>query len=154
MANARRFEWLREYQDLQNQKRFMQYKLHKRQLNLARWQDGDLKNVKINERSKAARLEEPIEGLKEQIQIIDNVMADLNEFIGTLDDLDSKIGKLKYIDGLTLEQIAEELDYSYDYIRKRHAALKRFIIVIDKFLPEEHDYTQLDMFLDKTTNIE
>lgn len=147
MKNGRRFEWLREYQNLQNQKRFVQYKIRKRKLNLARWEDGDLKNVKINERSKAAHLEEVIDELQEQVELIDQVIDDLNEFIATLDDLDSQIVKLKYIDSMKLSEIAETLGYSDEYIRQRHAAISRFIIAIDKYVPDDHDYTQLDLLL-------
>ena len=43
---------------------------------------------------------------------------------------------MKYINGMTLEQIAEELNYSVSHIRKRHAELMRTIKFVEKYILE------------------
>ena len=47
--------------------------------------------------------------------------------IDRFDGLDNQILKMKYIDGMTLEIIASELEYSNSYIYKKHAELARII---------------------------
>lgn len=63
-------------------------------------------------------------------QRVEKLAEERNEIIQMVDKfqgLDQQILKLKYIDGLTLEAIADETDYSYQYIKNKHAELMRMI---------------------------
>ena len=62
------------------------------------------------------RVEKLAEERKEIIQMVEKFQG-----------LDQQILKMKYIDGLTLESIADETGYSYQYIRSRHADIMRMI---------------------------
>lgn len=47
--------------------------------------------------------------------------------------IDQQILKLKYIQGMTLEEIAEELGCSAELVRKKHAELHRRLDFLDDF---------------------
>ena len=45
-------------------------------------------------------------------------MYKLKKLVSTFKGLENRILKLKYIDGMTLERVADELNYSTGYINK------------------------------------
>lgn len=47
--------------------------------------------------------------------------------VGTFDTLENKIMKLKRIDGLTLDKVAQQLGYSSVHVKKIHAELMKEI---------------------------
>ncbi|PEP49720.1 transcriptional regulator [Bacillus pseudomycoides] len=51
--------------------------------------------------------------------------------------LENKILKMKYIDGMKLERIAEELNYSPSYINLKHAEIMRRIKFVERLKSEE-----------------
>lgn len=62
------------------------------------------------------------------IELLANYLIDKKEekkelikLVSTFKHLDNKILKMKYIDGMTLERIAEHLGHSASYIYKEHA---------------------------------
>jgi DNA-directed RNA polymerase specialized sigma subunit len=101
----------------------MSLKLNKNEL--SRWKnyswghDGDLaKNQKfLTALQKQNHLKVVIRELNEEI------VQTIDKFSG----LNQKILKLKYIDGLTLEAIANETGYTHQYIKNKHAELMRII---------------------------
>src|SRR5690606_19851818 len=108
------------------------YKLEREETELDRWVYGDLQGVKLNKDSIASGIEERITALKKEIEFKKKQLNKLIELIDTFEGLEHKILKLKYIDGLTLEQIAEELNYSTSHIKKKHAELIRTIKFVEK----------------------
>lgn len=126
-------EWLKDYQQLEQDIDYLYYQLERNEHELKRWTSGDLLKVRLNENSIAAGLEETIEKIKEEIVYKEEQKEKLIQLVNTFKGLDNKIIKLKYIDGMTLEQIAEELSYSASHIRKRHAEIARTIKFVEMY---------------------
>jgi len=68
------------------------------------------------------------------IQVLANYLIDKKEekkelikLVSTFKHLDNKILKLKYIDKMTLESIANQLGFSDSYIYKKHAKLLKIM---------------------------
>lgn len=127
-----KYQWLLEYQQLQEEIDLLKWKIRKSELELERWMDpGDLGNLKLSSESKSAKLEKNIERdkayLNEKELSMEALMIMVNRFKG----IDNKVLKMKYIDGLTLECIAEELNYSSSHIYKKHAELVKTIKFIE-----------------------
>lgn len=59
-------------------------------------------------------------------------MKKLTDLIEKFKGLDNNILKMKYIDGMTLEQIAYELNYSTRYICNKHAEIMKIIKFVEK----------------------
>ncbi|MFD2046027.1 sigma factor-like helix-turn-helix DNA-binding protein [Ornithinibacillus salinisoli] len=128
------YEWLKDYQQLMNDIDYLHFQLEQNETELKRWTSGDLFNVRLNEDSIASGLEERIEKIKDEIVVKVKQKDQMVQLVSTFKGLDNKILKMKYIDGMTLENIAEALNYSASHIRKRHAELVRTI----KFLEMYH----------------
>jgi RNA polymerase sigma factor (sigma-70 family) len=128
------YEWLKDYHQLKESIDYLSFKLEQNEIELKRWVEGDLEGVPLQRESIAANLEEIIERIKEEIQVKQKQLNSLIDLVDTFKGLDHKILKMKYIDSLTLEEIAEKLNYSASHIRKRHAELVRTI----KFLEMYH----------------
>ncbi|MDT2595621.1 sigma-70 family RNA polymerase sigma factor [Enterococcus pseudoavium] len=101
---------------------------------LARWSnyadtDGDLAKHQtfLTSLEKQARLKEEIIDLNQRIERLEKERDEIVQMVDKFKGLDQQILKLKYIDGLTLEAIADETGYTYQYIRSRHAEIMRII---------------------------
>lgn len=111
----------------------MKWQINKAELELARWLDPkDLGNVKLTNESKSAHIEEDIERLKARLDEKQSTMKKLMMMIERFKGLDNQILKMKYIEGYTLEGIAEELHYSSSYIYKKHAEVIKTIKFIER----------------------
>ncbi len=53
--------------------------------------------------------------------------------IDSFSGIDNQIIKMKYIDGMKLEDIAEEIDYAPSYVRQRHAEIRKTLNFIDEY---------------------
>ncbi|GMC00408.1 sigma-70 family RNA polymerase sigma factor [Enterococcus thailandicus] len=101
---------------------------------LARWSnyvdtDGDLAKHQtfLTSLEKQARLKGVILDLNQRYEKLQKEREEIIQMVDKFTGLDQKILKLKYIDGLTLESIAAETGYTYQYIRSRHADIMRMI---------------------------
>lgn len=125
------YEWLRDYQKLLEEIEYLEFSIERNEIELKRWVEGDLQDVRLTEESNGAKLEEIIErqvkGLVFKRDQLDKLIDLVDKFRG----LDNKILKLKYIDGMTLETIAEELNYSASYIYKKHAEMMKTLKFVD-----------------------
>ena len=65
-----RFEWLKNYQDLEDQILFMKWNLNKSKLELDRWLSGDLAKVRIEKNSRSSKLEETIAAIEKEKKIL------------------------------------------------------------------------------------
>ena len=127
-----RYQWLQEYQKLEEEIEILKWKIRKSEVELERWCDPrDLGKVKINNESTASHLEEYIKRdrafLCEKELAMEALMIMIERFKG----LDNQILKMKYIDGMTLDSIADELKYSNSYIYKKHAEVVRTIKFVE-----------------------
>lgn len=126
-------EWLLEYKKLEQQISFLKLKLIKKEQEL---------NKKINgcnsifEDDKEESLNE-VNFLDLEIIEVENLKYSLIRLVDGFKGLDNKILKMKYVDGMTLEKIAEELGYSRSYIYTRHAVINKQIKFLEKELKSE-----------------
>ncbi|WP_240077925.1 sigma-70 family RNA polymerase sigma factor [Enterococcus gallinarum] len=101
---------------------------------LYRWQnysneDGDLAKHQtfLTALQKQARLKEVIESLATREEQLKKQRQDIIDTIEKFQGLDQRILKMKYVDGMKLESIAQETGYTYQYIKNKHAELMRII---------------------------
>ena len=101
-------------------------------MELERWYDPrDLGKVKITNESTASHLEEYIKRDRAFLGEKEFAMEALMIMIERFKGLDNQILKMKYIDGMTLREISEELNYSYSYIMSKHASMVRTIKFVE-----------------------
>lgn len=100
-------------------------------------------SVEINQRILGRQSEKEKNALKKSIQELNQRVEQLEkereeiiELIDKFSGLNQKILKLKYVEGLTLESIADETGYSYSYIKSKHAEIIRIIEFQEKFEEE------------------
>ncbi|MGM0189676.1 sigma-70 family RNA polymerase sigma factor [Enterococcus sp. AZ147] len=112
----------------------LQLALNLNEKELHRWQnysnnDGDLAKHQtfLTALQKQARLKEVIESLATREEELKKQRQDIIETIEKFQGLDQRILKMKYVEGLTLESVAEETGYTYQYIRSRHADIMKMI---------------------------
>lgn len=126
------FNWLKEYQRLEEEIAYLEYNLDKTKAELKRWIHGDLQDVRVTVGSEGAKVEERIEAIEYELAHKLNDMYKLKKLISRFRGLDNKILKMKYVDGMTLEQIAEEISYSSSHIKKKHAEIVRLIKFVER----------------------
>lgn len=125
------FDWLKDYQKLEEEIAYIEFNLDKTNAELKRWISGDLAKYKLTAESDGAKVEEHIEAIKYELAHKMNDMYDLQNLISKFKGLDNKIIKKKYIDGMTLEQIAYDLNYSPNYIKRKHAEIMKILKFVD-----------------------
>lgn len=130
--NHHLFDWLKDYQKLEEDIEYLDYNLDKTKAELKRWVSGDLREVRLTAESEGAKVEEYIQEIEYELAHKWNDMYKLKKLISKFRGLDNKILKMKYVDGMTLEQIAEEISYSSSHIKKRHAELVRLIRFVER----------------------
>ncbi|MBY0036683.1 sigma-70 family RNA polymerase sigma factor [Bacillus cereus] len=121
------FDWLKDYQKLEERIAYLDYNLDKTKAELKRWVSGDLREVRLTAESEGAKVEERIEAIEYELAHKMNAMCDLLKLISKFKGLENKLLKMKYVDGMTLEEIAEDMNYSSSYIYKKHAEIIRRI---------------------------
>ncbi|WP_144497463.1 hypothetical protein [Bacillus toyonensis] len=127
------FNWLKEYQRLEEEIAYLEYNLVKTKAELKRWIYGDLQGIRLSAASEGAKVENHIEAITYELAHKMNAMYELKILLNKFKGLDNQILKMKYVDGMTLEQIAEKSRYSPSHIKKKHAEMVRLI----KFIAQE-----------------
>lgn len=130
--NHHLFDWLKDYQKLEERIAYLDYNLDKTKAELKRWVSGDLREVRLTAESEGAKVEERIEAIEYELAHKMNDMYKLKNLISKFRGLDNQILKMKYVDGMTLEQIAEEISYSSSHIKKKHAEIIRLIKFVER----------------------
>lgn len=128
-----RFQWLKDYQDLEDQILYLKWNLNKSRLELSRWIHGDLAKVRLEKNSRASSLEENIQRIVQEIEVMEEQRKELLAIVASFKGLDNDIVRMKYIEGCSLEIIAEEVGYSASYIRQRHAEIRKTIQFLDEY---------------------
>ena len=130
-----RYQWLQEYQKLEEEIEILKWKIRKSEVELERWCDPrDLGKVKITNESNASYLEENIKRDKAFLGEKELAMEAFMIMIDRFKGLDNQILRMKYIDGMTLKDISIELNYSYSYIMTRHSILVKVIKINEGLL--------------------
>ncbi|MBG9618014.1 MULTISPECIES: hypothetical protein [Bacillus] len=127
------FNWLKEYQRLEEEIVYLEYNLDKTKAELKRWIYGDLQSIRLSAASEGAKVEERMEVITYELAHKMNEMYTLIKLMNKFRGLDNQILKMKYVDGMTLEEIAEASRYSLSHIKKKHAEIVRLI----KFIEQE-----------------
>ncbi|PEL12682.1 sigma factor-like helix-turn-helix DNA-binding protein [Bacillus sp. AFS017336] len=127
------YEWLKDYQRLEEEISYLEFNLEQSERELKRWVFGDLSDVKLQAESDGAKLEDRIEWIKNKLTERIEQKEQLVILVSTFKGLDHKVLRLKYIDGCTLEEIAEQLNYSSSHIKKKHAELVRTIKFAEEY---------------------
>lgn len=127
------YEWLKDYQALEKHIDYLEYQLDKEKSELSRWEGGNLSNLKLEAKSKAANLEAVIAELEADLQIQMIQKNKLLKLVYTFNGLDQEILRKKYIEGMTLEGISYELHYSFGYVRKKHTEIMKAIKLLDSW---------------------
>lgn len=118
------YEWLNSYQKLEQEIYYLDWELEVSKKELERWCDPmDLGKYSLTKDSRGAKLEELIEDQEKRLAHNMNQIYDLRNLIYSFKGLDQHILRMKYIEGLTLKEIALELKHDYGYIRKTHAEI-------------------------------
>lgn len=101
---------------------------------LERWEnysfkDGDLAKQQtfLTALQKQTRLKEVISSLVSRQEHLEQQRKEIVDTIEKFKGLEQRILKMKYVEGMKLEAIAEETGYSYQYIKNKHAELMRII---------------------------
>ncbi|MDA2634989.1 hypothetical protein PDQ79_10490 [Bacillus cereus] len=126
------FNWLNRYQELEGEMEYMEFNLQRSKRELKRWVSGDLQDIRLTATSEGAKIEERIVAMEYELAHKTNDLYDLKQIIGKFKGLDHQILKMKYVDGMTLEQIAETSRYSSSHIKKKHAEIIRLIKFIER----------------------
>lgn len=118
--------WLKNYWDLEEELSVIEWDIKKSKLELTRWEEGG--DLFDNNKFDTAlmhqkRIRYSINQLQEVLLEKQKLKEELVSFMDNFKGLDNQILKMKYIDGMTLEVIAEELSYSVSHIKKKHAEL-------------------------------
>lgn len=128
-----RFQWLKDYQELDEQILYLKWNLNKSKLELSRWVNGDLADVRIEKNSRSASLEENIQKIENEIEILEEQRKEMLAIINSFKGIDNEIIRKKYVEGCSLEIIAEEIGYSAYYVRQRHADIRKTLDFLDEY---------------------
>ncbi|HDR8159547.1 TPA: sigma-70 family RNA polymerase sigma factor [Bacillus cereus] len=126
------YDWLKDYRKLEEDIEYLEFNLEKTKLELKRWVSGDLRDVRLTAHSDGAKVEKNIQKIKNELDFKKERKDQLVSLISKFEGLENQILKMKYIDGMTLEEIAEKINYSTSHIKKKHAELIRLIKFVDK----------------------
>ncbi|MGP4038345.1 hypothetical protein ACTWP4_00340 [Gracilibacillus sp. D59] len=121
------FEWLKDYQKIEEEIIYLEFELKRNKKELGRWINGDLSDVKLTEKSKAAKLEEIIAGIEYELAHKMNDLYDAKQLIGKFKGLENQILYGKYVEGKTLTVIAYDLGYTPGHIYNIHAQIMKKI---------------------------
>lgn len=128
-----RFQWLKDYQDLDDQIVYLKWNLNKSKLERVRWVYGDLQEVRLEKNSRASSLEENIGKITKEIELLDEQRTEMLAIINSFKGLENDIVRMKYIDGMKLDDIAAEIGYSASHIRKKHAEIRAKLDFLDDY---------------------
>lgn len=122
------YEWLKDYRKLEEEIAYLEFNLERTKRELSRWENvSDLGKYKLEAESLGANVEETIEVIEYELGHKLNDLNELKKLISTFDGLEYKILYRKHIEGKTLECIANELNYSTNYIKIKHANVMRMM---------------------------
>ena len=128
-----RFQWLKDYQELEEQILYLKWNLNKSKLELDRWVYGDLADIRLEKNSRSSFLEVNIRKIAEEIVSLENQRKELLELISSFKGIDNKIVKAKYIDNRCIEDIADHEGYSVSYVRKRFTEINKTLDFVGEY---------------------
>ena len=127
-----KFQWLKDYKEIKQDIAYLEDNLSRSKKELTRWVEGDLAKYKLTSESDGAKLEERIEVIENELAHKYNDLKSIETLVASFEGLEHKILIAKYIENLTLEQTAEKLNYSHNYIKHKHAEIMRILRYVEK----------------------
>jgi DNA-directed RNA polymerase specialized sigma subunit len=121
------YEWLRDYQKLEEDASYLEFELERYKKELGRWMSGDLQNTKLEADSRASKLEDIIVSAEHELAHKMNDLFDAKKLISKFKGLENKILFMKYVEGKTLTETAYELGYTPGHIYNKHAQIVKMI---------------------------
>lgn len=122
------FEWLELYQNLDMQQQALEIKKDICIEEMERWHSISYARADLGKKhdfhsrlQQVSRIEEELEELNERIKKLEEQKERVLSLLDRFQGIEHKILRKKYVDGLTLQEIAYDLGYSEQYIRKKHA---------------------------------
>jgi DNA-directed RNA polymerase specialized sigma subunit len=79
-------------------------------------------NTALNQSEKKIKY---LNRLKERLELLEEAKKKIDAAMNQFEGLDYKVAKMRYLDGMTLKQIASELGFSYAYIREVMSKLRK-----------------------------
>jgi len=127
------YEWLKDYRKLEDEIAYLEFNLERTKRELKRWENSsDLGKYKLEAESLGANVEERIDAIEYELAHNINDLYELKKLICTFSGLEYKILFRKHVEGKTLECIANELNYSTNYIKMKHANIMRMMQYAEK----------------------
>ncbi|MFJ8531611.1 sigma factor-like helix-turn-helix DNA-binding protein [Bacillus sp. NPDC094106] len=116
---------LKDYQRLDEDIAYLEYKLEKTKAELKRrsYLDKNILSMDLSDEE----TEKILDQLKMELASKKEQLQQLVDLVSKFKSLEQQILKLKYIDGMTLESIGSKLKYSPSYIKQKHAEIMRRI---------------------------
>ena len=130
------YQWLKGYKEQEQQISYLKWSLTKSELELERWIYGDLATLNIEKNSRSSILEKNIKRMKQEIERLEKNKQAVKQFVDNLEGIENEIVKLKYIDGMTLEEIAQTTKYSFSYIRQKHSNIRKLTSLVNEYKNE------------------
>ncbi|MGO3375484.1 MAG: hypothetical protein ACTIMI_11320 [Brochothrix thermosphacta] len=130
MITIHDYEWLRLYNDTMTDIDILELEIECKEKELSRWLDGgDLEKTQtfLTSLEKQGEIKEVINNLKTKLEEKQSHRDKIVTLIERFEGLDNRILIMRYVDELSLSEIALLTGYSYQYIRDRHARLKKII---------------------------
>ncbi|PDZ96295.1 transcriptional regulator [Bacillus cereus] len=118
---------LNDYQKLEQEITYVEYKLERKRVELKRQISCDLSEDKLTGDLGNVEMEEVIKQVKQELLLKKQKLQMLINLMSKFEGVENKILKMKYRDGMTLGAIGDELNYSPDYIKHKHAEIMRRI---------------------------
>lgn len=129
------YEWLSKYQEWEQKIAVLDWELGTYKNELKRWKDSnDLGKYSLVKESKASKLEDIIESLEYDLALNMNNLYDLKKVIYSFRGIEQHILRMKYVEGLTLKEIASELGYTYEHIRRKHSQIINKVDFKEKYV--------------------
>jgi DNA-directed RNA polymerase specialized sigma subunit len=129
------YEWLSKYQEWEQKIALLDWELETYKEELRRWKNpDDLGRYSLVKESKASKLEDIIDNLEYELAVQMNYRYDLRKVIYSFKGIEQHILRMKYVEGLTLKEIASELGYAYEYIRKKHSMILKTVEFKKKYV--------------------
>lgn len=116
---------LKDYQRLEEDIAYLEYKLDRIHAELKRQSYRDKDTFPIDPGNEET--EKILDQLKKDLASKKEQLQQLVHMVDKFKNVEHKILKMKYIDGMKLDSIAEELKYSPSYIKQKHAEIMRRI---------------------------
>ena len=102
-----RFEWLQDYLELDDEIRYLEWKIRKSNAEVDRWSEGDLSRLHVSgSDSRAAHVGEEVPELQTKLTECKAEQYDLLKLIDSFSGYENQILKMKYVQGKSLEEIA------------------------------------------------